>query len=149
MIQASRREASCSRRLTVSSRRLISRSRSAILSSRSRISSNRTLLSFHHPGGVSSLSWTTSLITVCTGGGSNVACATQGGQDVGIAPIGPGPTTPPGAPAKISASRRATSASRVATLLSRAMRAWDRLGVSTLHTPGVEGSPGVAPLDEL
>jgi len=56
MIQASRRAASCSRRLTVSSRRLISRSRSAILSSRSRMSSNRTLLSFHHPGGVSSLS---------------------------------------------------------------------------------------------
>jgi hypothetical protein len=55
-IQASRRDASCSRRLTVSSRRLISRSRSAILSSRSSMSSNRTLLSFHHPGGVSSLS---------------------------------------------------------------------------------------------
>src|SRR6266404_8158257 len=86
------------------------------------------------------------------GGGSKVACATQGGQgeqDEGTGPTGPGPTTPPGAPAKISASRRATSASRTAILLSRAMSAWDRLGVSTLQTPCVAGSPGVVLLDEL
>lgn len=140
IIQDSRREASCSLRLTVSSRRLISRSRSAILSSRSKISSKRTLPSFHQPGGVNASSLTTSLMTVWTGGGSNVACARMGHAGQGEPLI-----TPPGAPARISASRRATSASRMATLLSRAMRACERLGVRTLHTPGPAGSLGLPP----
>jgi hypothetical protein len=36
-----------------------------------------------------------------------------------------------------------------ATLLSQAMRAWDHLGVSTLQTPWVVGSPEVVLLDKL
>ena len=45
---------------------------------------------------------------------------------------------------------RVNLTSRTATLLSRAIRAWDRLGVSTLQTPWFMGSPGVVvPLDEL
>jgi hypothetical protein len=136
MIQLSRRDASCSRRLTFSSRLPISLSLSAILSSRSRISSAREPASFHQPGGVSSCSLTTSLITVCTAGGS------QTGQTIGVG------RTPPGAPASSSASRRATSASRMATELSRATSACERFGARMPHTPVPAGSPeGVVALD--
>ena len=75
-----------------------------------------------------------------------MACAIQRGQDVGTGP-GWGPTKPPlqlpGPLARISASRRVTLASCTAMLLSRVIRAWDRLGVSTLQTPWFTGSPGV------
>jgi hypothetical protein len=78
-----------------------------------------------------------------TGGGSNITCTTQGGEDVRT-----DPTTPLGAQAKSLLLIKGTWL-YTATLLSQAMRAWDHLGVSTLQTPWVVGSPGVVLLDEL
>jgi hypothetical protein len=52
------------------------------------------------------------------------------------------------APTRISALGRATLALRTAILLSRAMRAWDRLGVSTLQAPWFMGFPGVVLWDK-